>query len=59
MQVLAPNEEETTASVACRPKRCRNKMPKGRSLITELDELGEPIAPVKVMELSTQSRCNT
>ncbi|KAG2577077.1 hypothetical protein PVAP13_6NG080030 [Panicum virgatum] len=24
-------------------------MPKGRSLITELDELGEPVAPVKVM----------
>ena len=55
MQVLAPNEEETTASVACRPKRGRNKMPKSRSLITELDELGEPVTPVKVMELSTHN----
>ena len=40
MQVPAQNEEETTALVACRPKQGRNKMPKGRSLITKLDELG-------------------
>ena len=47
----AQTEEETTASVAGRgtSKRGRNKMPKGRSLITKLDELGEPIAPIKVM----------
>ena len=30
-------------------------MPKGRSLITELDELGEPVAPVKMIELSTHN----
>ena len=30
-------------------------MPKGRSLITELDELGEPVALVKMMELSTHN----
>ena len=30
-------------------------MPKGRSIITELDELAEPVAPVKVMELSTHN----
>ncbi|KAG2629994.1 hypothetical protein PVAP13_3KG472402 [Panicum virgatum] len=45
----AQTEEETTISAASRAKRGRNKMPKGRSLITELDELGEPVAPVKVM----------
>ncbi|XP_039787539.1 uncharacterized protein LOC120653952 [Panicum virgatum] len=45
----AQTEEETTTSAAGRAKRGRNKMPKGRSLITELDELGEPVAPVKVM----------
>jgi hypothetical protein len=41
-------EEEATASAAGGSKRGRNKMPKGRSLITELDELGEPVAPVSV-----------
>ena len=30
-------------------------MPKGRSLITELNELCELVAPVKVMELSTHN----
>jgi hypothetical protein len=55
MQVPAQNEEETTTSVACRPKQGRNKIPKGRSLITELDELGEPVAPVKVVEQSTHN----
>ena len=40
MQVAAQNEEETKVLVACRPKQGRNKMPKGRSLITKLDELG-------------------
>ncbi|KAG2534049.1 hypothetical protein PVAP13_9NG227722, partial [Panicum virgatum] len=45
----AQTEEETTISAASRAKRGRNKMPKGRSLITELDELGEPVAPVNVM----------
>ena len=51
MQVPAQTEEETMASAAGRgmSKRGRNKMPKGRSLITKLDELGEPIAPIKVM----------
>ncbi|KAG2562468.1 hypothetical protein PVAP13_8KG074601 [Panicum virgatum] len=49
VQAPAQTEEETTTSAAGRAKRGRNKMPKGRSLITELDELGEPVAPVKVM----------
>ncbi|RLN07559.1 hypothetical protein C2845_PM11G16470 [Panicum miliaceum] len=49
VMVPAQTEEETTAPAAARPKRGWNKMPKGQSLITELDELGEPVAPIKVM----------
>ena len=32
-----------------RGKRGLNKMPKGRTLIIELDELGEPVDPIGVM----------
>lgn len=38
---VAPNISELTAEPSRRGKRGPNKMPKGRTLINELDELGE------------------
>jgi hypothetical protein len=53
-QEVALDVRETTSEPSCRGKCGPNKMPKGRTLINELNELREPIDIVDLMGHTSQ-----